>query len=192
MGWWCRPRAHSCRARCPGVLHTRWRHDLDRPAARQGREMSVRDLIMAAAGSPAYRYWRLFVVNNAGATDYVAINEIELRETVGSGDMTSPSTPVSTSTNFTGYPGSMTVSNDLSDGNLWISATGSLTNQWLTYIFAAPVVVREIAIFPQRQAPSRSPGNFRLEGSNDGVSFAQVAAFSALTGWGSEWRTFSF
>lgn len=149
----------------------------------------IRDLIMVAAatGAPAasYRYWRIFILNNNGDTNYIALNEIELRGSVGGADLTSTTTPVVASSFYDGsYAPKYTVDNSLSATPLWISSPNAVTNQWLRYDLGTPTALAQVAMcFNEPNGPGRSPKDLRIEGSNDGTTFTTVKAFPGNTSW---------
>lgn len=149
----------------------------------------IRDLIMVAAatGAPAasYRYWRIFILNNNGDTNFIALNEIELRGSVGGADLTSTTTPVAASTLYNGtYDPKYTVDDFLSTTPLWLSSPSATLNQWLRYDLGTPQVVMQVAVcFNDPGGPGRSPKDLRIEGSNDGTTFTTVKAFPGNTSW---------
>ena len=151
----------------------------------------IRDLIMVAAatGAPAgsYRYWRIFILNNNGSGDYLALNEVELRGAGGGADITTPATPVTASTQYgTSYGPRYTVDNSLSAESLWISSTYAATNQWLRYDLGTPTAIAQVAMCwnaASMAGAGTSPKDLRIEGSNDGTSFTTVKTFLGNTSW---------
>ena len=149
----------------------------------------IRDLIMVAAatGAPAasYRYWRIFILNNNGDVNYISLNEIELRGSVGGADLTSPTTPVAASTQYNGtYDPKYTVDNFLGVSPWWVSVQAAITNQWLLYDLGTAKAVAQVAMcFNDPAAPGRSPKDLRIEGSNDGTTFTTVKTFLGNTSW---------
>ena len=151
----------------------------------------IRDLIMVAAatGAPAasYRYWRIFILNNNGDGNYLALNEVELRGSVGGADITTPATPVTASTQYNGtYGPECTVDNSLSPTPLWISTPLGVTNQWLRYDLGTPTAIAQVAMCYNAASiagAGTSPKDLRIEGSNDGTNFTTVKAFPGNTSW---------
>ena len=151
----------------------------------------IRDLIMVAAatGAPAgsYRYWRIFILNNYGDGNYTALNEVELRGSVGGADITTPETPVTASTYYSGaYAPKYTVDNSLSVESLWISAPLSTANQWLRYDLGTPTAIAQVAMCWNAASVAgagTSPKDLRIEGSNDGTNFTTVKTFLGNTSW---------
>ena len=151
----------------------------------------IRDLIMVAAatGAPAasYRYWRIFMLNNNGDDNFIALNEIELRGSVGGADLTSTTTPVAASTFFDGrYDPQYTVDNSLSALPLWISSLTAVTNQWLRYDLGTPTAIAQVAMYWNAAGiagAGTSPKDLRIEGSNDGTNFTTVKTFLGNTSW---------
>ena len=149
----------------------------------------IRDLIMVAAatGAPeaSYRYWRIFILNNNGDFNFIALNEIELRGSVGGADITTPATPVTASTQYSEAHGpKYTVDNFLGETPWWVTAQTAITNQWLLYDLGTAKAVAQVAMcFNDTAGPGRSPKDLRIEGSNDGTTFTTVKAFPGNTSW---------
>ena len=149
----------------------------------------IRDLIMVAAatGAPeaSYRYWRIFILNNNGNGGYMALNEVELRGSVGGADITTPATPVTASTQYDGtYGPEYTVDNLLVELPRRISASFAVANQWLRYDLGTPTSIAQVAMcFNDPYAPGSSPKDLRIEGSNDGTNFTTVKTFLGNTSW---------
>ena len=147
------------------------------------------DLIIAAGNqstpTTAYRYWRIFIMNNNGDLNYVTVSEIELRSIVGGADLTTPATPATSSTRYDiNYDAKYTVDNILSTTPAWVTTQGSITNQWLMYDLGVPQAIAQIAIcFNEPAAPGRSPKDIRIEGSNDGTTFTPIKEFLNNTSW---------
>ena len=136
-------------------------------------------------GGASYRYWRIFILNNNGDGNYTALNEVELRGSVGGADITTPATPVTASSQYDGtYDPQYTVDNLLSATPLWISTPLGVTNQWLRYDLGTPIAIAQVAMcFNDPGGPGRSPKDLRIEGSNDGTSFTTVKTFLGNTSW---------
>ena len=149
----------------------------------------IRDLIMVAAatGAPeaSYRYWRIFILNNNGDGNYISLNEVELRGSVGGADITTLATPVTASSQYgPSYGPQYTVDNSLSALPLWLSSPSAVTNQWLRYDLGTPTVIAQVAMcFNEPNGPGRSPKDLRIEGSNDGTNFTTVKTFLGNTSW---------
>ena len=140
-----------------------------------------------APAAAAYRYWRIFVLVNDGGGS-VRINEVELRASAGGADLTTPSTPTTYSTRAgTSFSSAQSIDDDT--GTFWGSASGQTTNQWVRYDLGAPVVVAQVAIYPNTSATT-APKDFIIQGSDDGTNFTDVKAFTNQTGWTAAWRTF--
>ena len=142
----------------------------------------LKQQVVAQSG---YRYWRIFIQNNNGST-YLAIDEIELRSSIGGIDLTNPATPISASVNSA--LAHYAISNQLD--LVWLSNQFETTNQWLRIDLNIPTSVKQIAIHPQSGDLASSPRNFIIQGSNDGTNFTDVKAFTDVTGWTNAWKTF--
>ena len=135
-------------------------------------------------GGGGYRYWRIFMLNNNGDPNYLALNEVELRGSVGGADLTSPITPVAASTYNAAYDPQYTVDNSLGTTPLWISAQLAVANQWLRYDLGTPTALAQVAMcFTEASWAGRSPKDLRIEGSNDGTNFTTVKTFLGNTSW---------
>ena len=125
------------------------------------------------------------MLNNNGDGNYIALNEVELRGSVGGADITTPATPVTASTQYgTSYGPQYTVDNYLSTSPLWLSSPSAITNQWLRYDLGTPTAIAQVAMcFNDPSGPGRSPKDLRIEGSNDGTNFTTVKTFLGNTSW---------
>ena len=147
-------------------------------------------------GGASYRYWRIFILNNNGAPGYTALNEIELRGSVGGADITTPATPVTASTQLAHYIPESTVDNSLSAPLLWASSPKSTTNQWLRYDLGTPTAIAQVAMCWDAvnvTGSGTNPKDLRIEGSNDGTNFTTVKTFLGNTSWpaGAVFKTFT-
>lgn len=139
----------------------------------------------APSGPVAYRYWRISISANNGNASYTGLSEVELRTTEGGTDVTSPSTVVTSGTLYSGsYPGSNTVDNNT--GTMWLGSVGA---NFLMYDLSSPTVISEIRMYPY--SVDSAPKDFVVQGSNDGVTFTDVVAFTGTTFVGSTWKTLS-
>lgn len=147
--------------------------------------MSVRNLIMAAAAAvpTAFRYWRIFMLNNNGDANYLCVAEVELRTSPGGTDLAVPTTPVTASSFYnvsgTTYPPSNVVNGGLNLSDAWLSTQGQTTSQWLLFDLSTPLAIKEVVIWADTTNPSRSPKDVRIEGSSDGVNFTVVGTSSS-------------
>ncbi|MBW8465153.1 discoidin domain-containing protein [Acidovorax sp.] len=162
--------------------------------------MSVRDLLMTAAGAVApggasYRYWRLYItaLNSSGVN--VGLHEVELRGTVGGADLTTGSTPVFESSILDNgeegsYPGINTLDGIVDNPySTWYSAMGYPPPHWIRYDLATPKQVAQIAIYPFAST-TNCPRDFKIQGSADGSSWADVKSFTAVAAW-TGWQAFN-
>lgn len=169
--------------------------------------MSVRDLLMAAAGAVApggasYRYWRIFITATQSPSQYGEIAEIEFRATPGGADLTTGSTPVTESSYlivydgegeiFAYYPGINTVDGTVGNPySVWYpSASPTVgTPQWLRYDLVTAKEVSQIAINNYTGGGS-SLKDFKVQGSADGSSWTDVKSFTAVAAW-TGWQAFN-
>lgn len=136
-------------------------------------------------GGGGYRFWRIFMLNNNSHPNYMSLNEVELRGSVGGADITTPATPVTASTQLGAPQGPQyTVDNSRSQTPLWVSTPSAVTNQWLLYDLGTPTAIAQVAMcFNEPGHPGRSPKDLRIEGSNDGTNFTTVNTFLGNTSW---------
>lgn len=145
-----------------------------------------------------YRYWRLWSPNRVVDNTYHGIGEIELRDTVGGADLTSPASAVASATassfQVAGTEGHQAFDDLIVNGgagnyNLWQAAAYNIgRDSWITWDFGVGVTkaIREIRIYPNVDGYARTPNYFLVQGSNDGINFTTVWAFFhewAALGW---------
>lgn len=104
---------------------------------------------MAAAG--AHRYWQLFIVTGYNSA-WLDVNEIELRTSAGGNDITTPSTPVTASSAYSGYPASNLVDNSTS--TKWTNSGGGSANNWLRFDLTTPAAVAEVTLYSGASRPA--------------------------------------
>lgn len=152
--------------------------------------MSVRGLFAGAGSQPtevaaSYRYWRIYITETqGGALALPAIAEIELRETLGGADLTSPSTSSSASSSFddgagTVYEPVLAIDNQVA--SYWVA--GGYTPQWLRIDMQTAKIVRQIAITPYSGSSSNTPKSWSIQGSSDGSTFTTVKTFTNEASW---------
>lgn len=136
-----------------------------------------------------YRYWRVSVSANSGNTDYGMMNEVELRGTVGDADLTTTSTPVTSSPSGSGL--SNLVSNSIALSNYATVPIAGVFPYSYTFDLLTPQIVRQLALYPRQEGWTvAAPSAFSVQGSNDGTNFTTVSSFTA-SGWGAAWQTFT-
>lgn len=144
---------------------------------------------MMGAGVPgggAHEYWRINGSSPTGVT-FLAIAEVEMRATLGGADQCAGGTP-SASTADPSSPASNAFDNNAT--TRWSTVSGNTTG-WLLYRFAAPVGVLEYTIQAHPTAPVRSPKDFSLEFSDDGVDWTAADTRTNQIDWGAgEIRTY--
>lgn len=161
--------------------------------------MSVRDLLMAAAGAVApggatYRYWRIYITALNTSAPQALIPEVELRGTVGGTDLTTPSTPVLESNYFDdgegfAYVGALTVDNN-PEYSYWATTYGIPAPYWLRYDLATAKAVAQVAIYGSASYSTQGPRDFKIQGSADGSSWTDVKSFTAVAAW-TGWQAFN-
>ncbi len=127
-----------------------------------------------------YRYWRIYVTEVDGSTEFASFSEVEFFGAVGGPDLT------------TGLGGSVTQSGDNAVGGASSAVDNSIGSEagssfplpyWWRIDFGTPTYIDYITIRAQRIVPNRSPKSFIVQGSNDAASWTDVTAFGPSTGW---------
>jgi hypothetical protein len=145
--------------------------------------------------STAFRWFRIYIVNNGG-NSYTAFGSLELRATHGGADQTTPSTPAYANSSFSLTPPDKAIDNVT--GDTWINNGDGLTTWWACDL-ATTHTVTEFTMRPQSGNVTRAPTLFALQGSNSTAShpglvtdWQSIASFS-YTGWADGvTSTFSF
>ena len=145
--------------------------------------------VMTRKQVSGYRYWRVVLINNNGAGDYVTLTETELRASQGGADLTSPSTTVTASSYLGGYGPSLTVDGLLA--GTWVSGHTSVVNQWLMYDLGTQMEVAQVALYSNNGVLARNPKDIRIEASDDGINFVVKGTFLNQTSWGAAFKTFN-
>lgn len=127
-----------------------------------------------------YRYWRIYVTEVDGSTDFASVGEVEFFGAVGGPDLT------------TGLGGSVTQSGNSAVGAASLAVDNNIGSEagssfplpyWWRIDFGTPTYIDYITIRAQRIVPNRSPKTFVVQGSADGTSWTDVTAFGPSTGW---------
>ena len=142
-----------------------------------------------ADSHPTARYWRLYITANDGMT-YSEVNAIEMSASAFGANIATGGTPIASSA-F-----GASVAANAFDGSLttaWTSATTSLP-QWIGYDFGVgnARTIRAIGIHGSNSGyTARSPKNFDVQYSADGVNWTTAWSVTNATGWGAnEYRFF--
>lgn len=136
----------------------------------------------------AHSYWRINVSANNGDTSFLAIAEMEMRASVGGADQCTGGSASASASDGTSPP-SNAFDNDAT--TRWSTPSGTLTG-WLAYQFASPVSVLEYTIQAHPTTPARSPKNWAIEYSDNGVDWVSLISIENQAGWtGGEIRTFA-
>jgi hypothetical protein len=145
-----------------------------------------------------FKYWRLQIDANAGAASTVGTYEFELRPNPGD-----PSYPVANPTHVvsmtatgsnTGFGPEKAFDGSYSGNNGWLYTNNGAWPVWLQVQLQNPIPVLQYAVGSALQSDiaNRSPSNWRLQGSHDGVTWYTVHVVEDQTGWTSgESRVFT-
>lgn len=125
--------------------------------------------VSAPPAGSGYRYWRFLIqsCNGAGST---GLEEIELRLTPGGATITVPGMATAESSFAQAYQKGDSVINQIigTSAARWL-AVGN-TNQWVAIDLGAPASPVELAYLPSQDAITRSPKNYVIQGSNEGLT----------------------
>ena len=139
--------------------------------------------VSAPPAGSGYRYWRFFIqtCNGAGST---GLEEIELRMMPGGATITVPGMPATESSFAQPFQKGGSVIDQVTGSGIssarWL-ATGNV-NQWVAFDLGAPASPVELAYLPSQDAITRSPKNYVIQGSNEGLTGPWTDIKSSTTG----------
>jgi hypothetical protein len=146
----------------------------------RGCQATLSQTVAAAAGPGAHRYWRVRITRTSAAQH--GLSELRLFDAAGVNRClpNSAETPAFASSfvNSPNRPYNAFDGNTTSSG--WIAVSND--NEWIAWDFGAagartptgPVEVKSIEIFPSWNLISGSPAGFRLEWSDDAVTWTSA------------------
>ena len=150
--------------------------------------VTYRDAPVAPASMlvPTYKYWRIvYTAINDPQGLYVINAECNMREALGiDGPMAAAGTPSASSFFQTGYEANKAL--DGVTGTAWICGAGAWNGAWWKMTFTAPRTVRQLKLqsFNSAAGAGQMPKAFRLEASNDNVSWITKLTVASATAWG--------
>lgn len=134
-----------------------------------------------------YQHLRIYITSDNGGEGLTGIQEVEIASIGGGADITSPGMLVASSTSYVGYGPDKLIDNNFTDvsGGCWISEDGAPFPHWVSINFGSQQNLAEIRIWPQAVVGGlpRSPKDFKIQGSNDGIVWTDIQAFTGITGW---------
>lgn len=128
-----------------------------------------------------HRFWRVYI-SAVQSGPYTSIQELEFRASVGGASLCVGGTPYGSSF-VAGQPPEYAFDGNLSNPiNAW---TAGAPDQWVLYHFPQHVTVAEVSILPQNRSDllNRSPKDFKVQHSDDGVTWTDAATFTGVAGW---------
>lgn len=135
------------------------------------------------SGGSGHLFWRLYITANTGSNDFLNIASISYRSVAGGPDRTTPLGGWITASSFYDSSSTPAMAFDRNDATGW----GSLNNtkpQWISYQFQNPINIVEVALSPISYQPTiRSPGDFKIQYSDDYATWVDAASFTGVTGW---------
>lgn len=137
----------------------------------------------------AHRYWRVFVVANDGQIDWTSVNRLEMYSSALDGparvDRCVGGTPIFSTQG--GFSGGEPATGAFDDTNaaIWVTAAPSSNrnNCWIGYDFGSPIEIDRFAIQARDTSVTMSPKTFRLEYSDDNVTWTTLFQPADQTGW---------
>ena len=149
----------------------------------------------------SYRYYKLVVSANNGASDYVSIAEIQLKGEVSyteNGTISDATKPGQGSVAFSAgnntYPGTKAFDDkgNVGDGRWLANKPTSSNPSWIRYDFAEGKKIIEYTVQSQSYNwAQRAPKDWTLQGSNDNSNWTTIDTVTSQTGW-TQWETRSF
>lgn len=138
-----------------------------------------------STGIIAFKHYRLNITANNGEQSFTAMQEIELALDEFGSDITNPSTPVVASTSYSGFEAAKLVDNNFSvESKSWISAN-NIFPHYIKISLDESHNVSILRIWAQAasDALNRAPKDFSVQGSSDGLVWADMQSFSNITNW---------
>lgn len=137
----------------------------------------------------AHRYWRVFVVANGGEINWTSVNRLEMYSSALDGparvDRCVGGTPIFSTQG--GFSGGEPATGAFDDTNaaIWVTAAPSSNrnNCWIGYDFGSPIEIDRFAIQARGTSVTMSPKTFRLEYSDDNVTWTTLFQPADQTGW---------
>ena len=157
-------------------------------AVRNGIEKISDEIVLTTSASISYRYLRIHITETVSEIAFAAIQEVEIAAVAGGPDLTTPNTPVTASSLYSYDFGPQCVVDNNFTGQstgYWLSGYFQNFPQWLSIDFGDPIDIAELRIWPQyaEGALPRSPKNFIVQGSNDGMIWENIKEFSNVLDW---------
>ena len=135
------------------------------------------------------KFWRLYIVDNHGSTNFAGINELEMFNSEDGEDLCVGGTP--SAIHHHGNWDAQDAFNDVITGtDGWLSKLNITSNVWIQYEFSEPQFVTHFAIRSTSTGLAGtgvSPKTFYLEWSVDGIEWsgANTGSIYEVDDWGS-------
>lgn len=157
----------------------------------------------------AYLYYRLNIEENNGHASWVGVRQLMMSEyvfdnkfliqtenndtySILTGDanlnliptMTSETSPIGivSASSFAPSNNAFRVFDKILTGNGWISLSGSILNQWVSYQFVKPTVINKYTLIVTYSLTA-APKDWVFQGSNDGISWDDLDTRTEQTSW---------
>ena len=156
-------------------------------SVRNGVEKLSEDLEISTGLKNIYQYLRIYITADNGGEGLTGIQEIELASNTGGADITVPTMATASSTNFSGYASPKLIDNNYTNisSGCWLTDYGAPFPHWISVNLGLQQNLAEIRIWPQAVTGGlpRSPKDFIIQGSNDGIVWTDIQAFTGITEW---------
>lgn len=137
-------------------------------------------LVGLGVGGAGHKYWRVYLSGADASAGQQLCSDLEMRASASGPDQCTGGTPSASTTS-----GDNVAANcfDGSTSTLWAAASSGTTNEWIKYVFAADVDVKQISYMSNTIASGRGPTEIQLQYSDDDSAWVTVQTWSAITGW---------
>lgn len=141
----------------------------------------IMQMMMAGGGGAGFRHYRVYVTANNGDANHTAISEIEFRNAAGT-DLTTGRTATASSS-YVSNPANYAIDDIDTTAQSWATAVGVAVPVWWAVDLGSAQAAKDVRIWPQSGWTSRSPKDFKIQGSNDAAAWSDIATFTNVTGW---------
>jgi hypothetical protein len=141
------------------------------------------ELVLPVVPLDPHTYWRVFITANDGDGSFTQIGKLELYEDGASRFDETAGGTFTSSSNFPALDANHAFDQNFDEGTNWVTASGSHLNSWIRAQLATPKDIREFMLHVPKNNLLRTPKDFRLEYSDDGVAWTTKFSVSGQTAW---------
>lgn len=159
--------------------------------SRGGLVAAVGMMLKKTSSTPpdtGHRFWRLYA-NAVNSGTQWAVQELQMRETVGGVDLCTPTTVITASSTYDDNPAygpAKAVDGTYEGGGTGFWSAKDAAPQWLALDFLTPKDIKSLTIYPvdTGAANSTAASNFSLQWSDDNSDWTTVQTWGGMTtGW---------